>query len=249
MIDFIFRMLRFPKAAIIQKNVAKEYKLAYVRFIMLMLRSTVLSKSILLLSALLLIWNSAVSATPLLPLVKGTSWIYEGRVDWTEEKTIKSRQMRWATKIIDVFDYDGVRVAVVSGLPSDLDWYKENKPVGYGLLVATSTDAYYLNLEITDKKEAYRLARDFRHNPKKHLESVNSFISDSSATCKNPNIIVKGFNPKGKVKCRQTTERTNPDIQTIDFTYGLGIVRYYYEHFGTVSKVDMELKEVRFPRK
>ena len=216
---------------------------------MLMLKLTILSKSILLLLASLLLWTSVVTATPLLPLVKGTSWIYEGRVDWTEEKTIKTRQMRWTTKIIEVFDYNGVRVAVVSGLPSDLDWYTENKPTGYGLLVATSTDAYYLNLEIADKKEAYRLAREFRHNPKKHLESVNSFISDSSPTCKNPDLIVKGFNPTEKVKCRQTTERTNPDIQIIDFTYGLGIVRYYYEHFGTVSKVDMELKEVRFPRK
>ena len=214
-----------------------------------MLKSPILSKYIFLLVALLAFLTNMVSATPLLPLVKGTSWIYEGRVDWTEEKTIKTRQMRWTTKIIEVFDYDGVRVAVVSGLPSDLDWYTENKPVGYGLLVATSTDAYYLNLEITDKKEAYRLAREFRHNPKKHLESVNSFISDSSSTCKNPDLIVKGFNPTEKVKCRQTTERTNPDIQIIDFTYGLGIVRYYYEHFGTVSKVDMELKEVRFPRK
>ena len=216
---------------------------------MLILKLTILSKSILLLLALLLLWNSVVTATPLLPLVKGTSWIYEGRVDWTEEKTIKTRQMRWTTKIIEVFDYNGVRVAVVSGLPSDLDWYTENKPTGYGLLVATSTDAYYLNLEITNKKEAYRLARDFRHNPKKHLQSVNSFISDSSPTCKNPDIIVKGFNPTEKVKCRQTTEQTNPDIQVIDFAYGLGIVRYYYEHFGTVSKVDVELKEVRFPRK
>ena len=214
-----------------------------------MLKLPSLSKYIFLFATLFILLTNIVSATPLLPLVKGTSWIYEGRVDWTEEKTIKTKQMRWTTKIIEVFDYDGVRVAVVSGLPSDLDWYTENKPIGYGLLVSTSTDAYYLNLEITDKKEAYRLARDFRHNPKKHLKSVTSFISDSSATCKNPDIIVKGFNPIGKVKCRQTTERTNPDIQIIDFTYGLGIVRYYYEHFGTVSKVDMELKEVRFPRK
>lgn len=214
-----------------------------------MLKLPILSKYIYLLVALLVLLTNMVLATPLLPLVKGTSWIYEGRVDWTEEKTIKTRQMRWTTKIIEVFDYDGVRVAVVSGLPSDLDWYTENKPIGYGLLVATSTDAYYLNLEITDKKEAYRLARDFRHNPKKHLKSVTSFIHDSSPTCKNPDLIVKGFNPTEKVKCRQTTERTNPDIQIIDFTDGLGIVHYYYEHFGTVSKVDMELKEVRFPRK
>jgi hypothetical protein len=38
--------------------------------------------------------------------------------------------------------------------------------------------------------------------------------------------------------------RTNPDHVIVDFVPKLGVVRYVYEHHGTVSSVDVKLVKV-----
>ena len=76
-----------------------------------------------------------------------------------------------------------------------------------------------------------------------------SFFSSTTEKCPNPKIAVKGFISKGKINCRETVFRTNPDVMIFDVVDNLGLTHFYYEHFGTVSVADVDLKEVRFSKK
>ena len=60
--------------------------------------------------------------------------------------------------------------------------------------------------------------------------------------------LVKGFRPSKVLLSYRSIYRTNPDHIIVDFVPRLGVVRYIYEHHGTVSSVDVKLKEIHFPR-
>jgi hypothetical protein len=208
-----------------------------------MLKLSILSKFVFPAALLLIVLTGSAPAKPLFLLKKGQSWIYQGRVEWVEGTTIKSKQISWVTDIIEVFNYRDISIAVVRGLPTDLAWYTENKPRGYSLIAVSPKNAY--SLDSISEEGAFKFAREFPNNPRKNLQLMNSFFSDLTEQCPNPKVTVKGFISKGKINCRETVFRTNPDVMIFDLVDNLGLTHFYYEHFGTVSVADVDLKEIR----
>lgn len=209
-----------------------------------------LSNRIFQLSIWLVFSVTFASAAPSMPLLKGLSWIYEGHVEWTNDRNlIEKKNIRLTMEIMDVFTFPQTRVAVVRGFPAELSWYDENTHPSYSLLVVTPENIYHLRAD--SKNAANRLARRLssKTNLKKQLAFADTIFSFPLSKCKSSGFSIKGVDSRRKLNCLESVYRTNPDIEIIDFVDGLGITHYYYNHFGTTSTADVELKEVRFPGK
>jgi hypothetical protein len=198
--------------------------------------------------ALLMLLASSTSAAPLMPLEKGASWTYEGRVEWERaDGGVERKQIRLTTEVVEVFNFHKARVAVVRGFPSELTWYGDRQHPGYALLVVTRRNVYYRQAD--SEESAYRMAHDFSQNSEGQLQFADSVLTYPLVKCEHPRLHVRGLNASRRMKCGRSVYRTNPDVTIIEFAQGLGVVSYYYEHFGTVSLVDVRLRQVQLPKR
>lgn len=188
----------------------------------------------------------SLAIAPPMPFSKGTTWIYEGKVAWLEGSEVKSKRIRLATEIIETFNYQNARVALVRGFPSELTWYGDKQHPKYSLLILSSESL--TEIETENREEARRLAQEFSTRSSELMQQADTIMAFPLRDGSRFRPRVKGFRSSGALMRYQEIYRSNPDHIIIDFVPGLGVVRYVYEHHGTASSVDVVLKEIRYGR-
>lgn len=80
------------------------------------------------------------------PLTPGTFWIYEGTIRWTAEGTnrVATKQVQYRMEVKRVVEREGLKVALVSGFPGDLDWSEGETPYSITFIVETKDERFYL---------------------------------------------------------------------------------------------------------
>jgi len=182
--------------------------------------------------------------TPSMPFSKGTTWIYEGKVAWQEGTEVKSRRISLVTETIEAYNYLQVRVAVVRGFPSELAWYNVKQHPGFSLLIMSRNGIFVI--ETNSEQEANQLAQDFAHLSRELMLRGHPLIPFPLSGGRRFRSSIKGFRQSHAVISYRDIYRTNPDHTIIYFVPGLGVVRYLYQHHGTVSFADVKLKEIRY---
>lgn len=187
---------------------------------------------------------SSHARTPKMPFSKGTIWVYEGEVAWQVVAEVKSKRVRLTTEILDTFSHPGTRVAVARGFPSELTWYGDHRHPQYSVLVLTRAGLFEIGAE--GEQDARDLARDrgrLRRDLKSNAYELVPFPLSGGRPFRSG---VRGLRPAVPLRSYRSIYRTNPDHTIVDFAPGLGVVRYVYEHHGTVSSVDVRLREISF---
>lgn len=186
--------------------------------------------------------SSSYAVTPALTFSRGQTWIYEGTVSWQQGTTVKRRRVRVATRVLETFSYPQTFVAVVRSFPSELVWYGDTSRPQYSLLALTSAGLFQLEAE--SDKAARSLAKDF-HRLRQELNTSKDAIIGFPLTEGKPfRSLVAGVRPSRSLTVYRSIHQTNPDHTIIDFVPRLGVVRYIYEHHGTVSAVDVKLVKI-----
>jgi hypothetical protein len=207
------------------------------------MRLQVLGKLPVLVIVVIATGTVSFAAVPSLPFAKGIIWFYEGTVAWQEGTETKSKHVKFATEIIEVFSYPNARVAVVREFPSEFAWYDETKHPRYSVLILSQEGLSEISSD--SLQEARRLAQDFASKSNVLMQRMHPLVVFPLSDGRLFRSRVKGFIPSQVVRSYETINRTNPDHTIVDFVPDLGVVHYTYEHHGTVSKVDVELKEIR----
>lgn len=192
------------------------------------------------------------------PLRPGCSWIYKGFVRWTAAGTnlVHEKSITWKMQVRSVERRNNLRIAVVSGFPSELVWADENTSPSEKLLIQTSGGKIFITdltdstrRRLNDPKETFQdLLKDenlFLALPlfrgKKFCDGEGMSRTDGhycwivesekiqpAVTSKN----LKGF---------EVAYRTNPDDISYTFVSGIGITAYAYHHHGTVAETEVNL--------
>lgn len=227
--------------------------------------------SCLFLMGLLMFGNSYLasqeSEAPFFPLKPGTSWVYEGTVQWSPGagERAASKKIRYSMKVSQVVERDNLRAAVVSGYPGDLDWSEGDRTALLSLIVETKAGRYYhIAPEQTDSAlkrladpsdkldgllsdDDFILEKDLAAGEKycdaeskARDDNMYCWIVDSIETSEFPG--VRGI-PQTKLKALNLGFRTNPDDMEIKFAPGIGIMEYAYHHHGTIAETDLRLVE------
>jgi hypothetical protein len=236
-----------------------------------------MKKSLLLLLLLLAVfvvnYSSAAenTAMSLFPLEKGAVWLYKGKIEWTpegENQKVKSRIITWPMTVKEVFESPAAKVALVTGFPNDVAWYEEGMTPKCSLIVEAENAVYWNGYET--EKEAQEAAKtivekaanngddlhvlfEFPLTEGKLYDSIDESRTDNMYAwyvekVTKATIKVKGLKAR-KVNKSKVIYRTNPDHIIVVFAESVGIVRYVYEHHGTVAFEDLRLVEYRAPKK
>jgi hypothetical protein len=228
--------------------------------------------SILILLALGLELKAVAASVPdscPISLEKGIQWVYEGKIEWTGTGlgAAKTAKIRWITQVMDVFKGTNAQAAVVRGFPVELVAYEPGQSAGFTVLLSVSNKLYCITAN--GGNQARDLARQYSQNP-------GSVPSDFEALFQWPLVIgrklgqdpvredtwycwcveqvikrplsVKGFDGNRSQKTYRLAYRTCPDDQFLDVVPGLGIVRFVYNHHGTVASTDVRLVSFSRPR-
>jgi len=197
-----------------------------------------------------------------IPIEKGIQWVYEGKVEWTGIGFggVKTAKIRWITEVVDVFKGTNAQAAVVRGFPSELVAYDPGQIPGFTVLLSLSNRVYCFSANA--EKQATSLARRYSQVPSSVPGDFEALFQWPLVTgCKlgqNPvredtwycwcveqvskkPISVKGFDGNRSQKTYRLAYRTCPDAQFLDVVPGLGIVRFVYNHHGTVASTDVHL--------
>ena len=200
------------------------------------------------------------------PLTPGTWWLYRGTVTWTDQQTDKEAQADVSLKMTveKVIQKPEVTIAVLSGLPRDLDWATgEVAPMPW-LLIETKQHDVFLNSLPPDfdyaklEKDASALdkllALDnllFRWPLKEGMKfgDPESLRRDDALYC----WVVASQETKKLGEIKGVASRpaeisvlrfiTNPDDTEIELSPGIGILSYQYHHNGTVAQTSLTLVE------
>jgi hypothetical protein len=201
------------------------------------------------------------------PLTPGTYWVYRGIVrSWAKgSATGKTTQITWRTTVTRAVRRDGFTVAVVKGLPGDLDWSEGNAEPKLSILIRTRDARFYL----LEGDEAKSVLREF-DNPhyswqqlpidddwflqlplaegKKFCDAQGMKREDGeycwvTGPAHDAHLAgVKGIQPGRHVGYR-VEYLTNPDDMEFDFVAGIGMVSYEYHHHGTTADTELHLIE------
>lgn len=210
--------------------------------------------------------QEVMSSSSLFPLSEGTKWTYEGVVRWSHENSngVSERQVTWTTQVKRVTRHQHLTAAVINGFPSDLNWSAGHPQPSDSLLLASDDGAYYVRPFEDVKDGAKRLADSsdslqdlidpddiFLRLP---LAKGKKFCGDTEQMAREDDeycwvvssvdrvslLKVKGLEPK-QYEVYEVSFRTNPDDTELQFSPGVGLIRYQYHHHGTVAETDMEL--------
>jgi len=201
------------------------------------------------------------------PLTLGTYWVYQGTVRyWVKGlENGKIAHVTWKTSITRAVDRDGLRIAVVKGMPGDLDWSEGDTTPSLSIVIRTQNGKFYL----IEDDEAKSLLSQL-DNPRYSWQQVpiddDWFLQLPLAKGKKfcgaegmqrtddhycwvagpPRAAlladVKGVSP-GKRIAYRVEYFTNPDDDEFDFVPGIGMVSYEYHHHGTTADTELHLVE------
>ncbi|PTX94760.1 hypothetical protein DB346_22385 [Verrucomicrobia bacterium LW23] len=177
--------------------------------------------------------------------------------------------VRWRMDVMDTAVVDGWGFALVKGYPSDLASYDAAREPSESLIIRDPEGRYYLvqredittqlialqsgNMEQFEKPgpEDLILAPPFTRGSQFGSEqalrregTTNRWVISGEGSARLPH--VRGLTlPAGKAALpTHTLEfRTNPDVTTVQFAPGVGILAYKYVHFGTATECDVRLVE------
>lgn len=195
------------------------------------------------------------------PLSKGTYWLYEGKVEWQEDSTVKKDTVTCKMEVVDVIERENLTAYRMKGHPDDLAWYEPDRlPADY--LIIKIGPKYYRadDLAIWDRLEdpddaLVELVNEgqiFLDLPlwegKFFGETVqfarpDTFYRWMVENAQTGPLAVKGAPAKEEQIIYTLAYRSAPDHQLVEFAPGVGITRYVYSHHGTVSEVDAKLVE------
>lgn len=203
--------------------------------------------------------------SPLFPLTTGTQWVYEGTVKWTEVGgPVKTKRLRWVTTLVSVQSNQHTCVALVRGFPDQLAWYNETNEPALSVFVLRSNRVYQICS--VAETEPHALAASLIADPKALPEPAEvlldlplvpkkSYGGDTDREdhwyCwhvtgqKQRRLKIRGAEPNHARQVFSVAYRTCPDHQIMEWADGLGLLRYAYEHHGTVASADVRLVEFR----
>ncbi len=215
--------------------------------------------------------NASAALSPFacpIPLEKGARWTYEGQVEWTlaGSATVKSRNIRWVTEVVDTVVGTNTQAAIIRGFPDELAWYEPEQLPGFCVVFSVSNCVYHIRAE--SEKQARDFARDVVDHPGQLSSSAMELLilplaegekwggdtnRDNNFYCwhveqkRMEKLSVKGFSPTQSNDVFTVAFRTLPDHQLMDIAPGLGITRYVYAHHGTVASADIHLLSFKHP--
>lgn len=177
--------------------------------------------------------------------------MYQGLVRFTHHiNRVGEAKVTWRTEVKRFIQHGDVRAAVVSGLPSDLDWSNGIAQHSDSLLVESKGNFY----RVSDDNLAGMLQDDdiFLKWPlrqgEKFCDAEGMARPDTyycwfveSASLFHP--LRTDEVPPGRRNAFVVTYRTNPDHIRFTFVPGIGITAYEYHHHGTVADTELKLTE------
>lgn len=199
---------------------------------------------------------------PTLPLEKGERWVYQGSVSWTDvdSAAVESSEITWITEVVEVFHGDEVAAAVVRGFPDELAWYEPGQQPGYSVLLGVGGRLYHV--EANSEEEANASARSLASG-KQVLPTLDELLLDlplavgkrwggdtgredgwyywNVEDLQERRLNVGDIPGSGAVEVFTLAYRTCPDHQVIEYSPGIGILRYVYAHHGTVASANVSL--------
>jgi hypothetical protein len=201
------------------------------------------------------------------PLAPGTYWIYQGFVrSWVKgSETGKTTRVTWKTSVTRAIQRDGLTIAVVKGMPGDLDWSEGDATPSLSIVIRTQDAKFYL---IEDDEAKSAIAE--LDNPHYSWQQVpidddwflqlplvegrkfcdaDGMKRDDGLDCwvtgpSHPVSLtgVKGIRPGQRI-AHSVGYATLPDDMEFDFVPGIGMVTYEYHHHGTTADTELHLVE------
>ncbi len=208
---------------------------------------------------------------PIIPLAKGTTWVYQAHLKYTVANTspviVREKDVRWRMEVMETVSGKGFRAAFIKGAPWDLPWYEPGVTDRGDYLFVTVGDTTY-QLQDKEALETYRTLKisGVTQEVRKMLSEGHVWfrtpLRDSATYC-------EAGQPAqlGGMYCWHVDEvkkidlariagldgtirtgyimayRTNPDHQILTLVPGIGITAWAYAHHGTVDEVDARLVE------
>ncbi|HEX4003221.1 MAG TPA: hypothetical protein VHX36_11275 [Candidatus Acidoferrales bacterium] len=201
------------------------------------------------------------------PLVPGTYWIYQGFVRSSVQgsENGKTTRVTWKTEVMKVVVHGGLTIAVVKGMPGDLDWSEGNATPKLSVIIRSGDSKFYL-IENDEAKSlinqidnpAYGWAQvpidddAFLQLPLsqgKRFCDPGAMQRDDGEYCwvtgPSHELALTGVRgiPPGKHIAYPVRFVTNPDDTEFEFVPGIGMVSYGYHHHGTVADTELHLIE------
>ena len=209
------------------------------------------------------------AASGLIPMARGTEWIYEGHVEWTVPgmASVESTNLHWTAEVIG--SYRGrynAEAAIVRGFVNELAWYTPGQTPALSVLLSVSNCVYWI--KVGSQKEAEMTAQELAiapHNVPRTAELLlewpliqgKRWGGDANRTdnfycwyveeAKNVQHRVPGFQSYRPVTTYTIAYRTNPDHQLVEIVPDLGFTHYVYGHHGTVASADVRLISFKTP--
>jgi hypothetical protein len=206
-------------------------------------------------------------AQDIIPMAKGTTWVYSARVKWGREGTEipGTKTLRWTVSIVDFVQKGDIAAALLKGGPWDLAWYEPAVKPQDHLIVRMGTTYYLLHDDVattladikagktSDLKD--RLADDIWFQvPMEISDHYCSPEAEERAPmgCWSVEKITTTHSLKlvGLPATPESTEyvlffMTNPDSEMVTLVPGIGIFSWQYQHHGTVAEASLKLVEFR----
>jgi hypothetical protein len=200
------------------------------------------------------------------PPQTGDYYLYRGIIAWSDGNGVHTNTVEWKTEVLDSFHHKGASGAYVRGFPTDLSGFEPGAtPKDHILywdgkrhvfLTAQNMTPEWNALKKSPKPKARlsRLEEEFSIQiplvkgqtyggdqvPPRTDHFYSWYVEDVSRfTNTIPNV------PRRENRQKATlVYRTNPDHILIEFVPGIGVIRYNYNHHGSVDLVDMKLVEI-----
>jgi hypothetical protein len=201
------------------------------------------------------------------PLTPGTYWVYQGIVrSWMQgSETGKTTDVTWKTSVIRAVQHDGLTIAVVKGMPGDLDWSEGDRTPKLSIVIRTPDAKFYLLEGDEAKSVLSELDNPHYSWPQVPIDDdwflqlplaegmkfcdANGMRRDDGRYCwvsGPPHTVplagVKGIR-EGKHVAYRVEYLTLPDDMEFDFVPGIGMVTYEYHHHGTTADTELHLVE------
>ena len=208
-----------------------------------------MNKTMLMMIPLALLAAPVVATPVAFPCKPGMVITYQGQGQWQEGSgaaTVVSRKVTWHTRYLACSHTATKTVAVVRGLPWDLEWYEPGtKPGTYaiiqtpkGLFILAISYRHNLNPATIKKGDGNRILRFpvkestcARHNREHPYETYCWFLNS--------------VRHQGHKTAWKIVFRTLPDYTSMTIVPGIGMTTFRYKHFGTVAQVRMHLVRIR----
>lgn len=199
----------------------------------------------------------ASSPLDLLPLRKGTTWIYRGTVDYVVDGGFGRRTVTWKSEVLETFERGPLFAALVLGHPSDLPFTDGTGPRKRWIL-----GRWKGRFHFEASSDSAPLSRLAEQSTRRRLFERASFFAtlplERGSTGIGPDGEPSGWEverdaPAGpRIEGAPATgqayrlgRRTLSDHTFLTLVEGVGITRFEYGHHGTLSDVELDLVEYR----